>query len=197
MSCFRSRATTSIVRTSIGRICLMSCVPLRASDICGPSMCNPTMPASPLAAIAALAAWSKMSGWSVITVGITPTVPNWRCAAAIVAMPSRVGVAFTIRPPPPFTCKSTKPGVRHPGIACAVLGACAISTTCPPIIRTAYPDKTLCPSNSCSGAIHTSVMPHPYRNRWATRPSGLGLMPHRAGRYRAAHQASLRVCQAA
>ena len=42
--------------------------------------------------------------------GSSAVVPKGACARQIVSMPSTVGWSFSITPPPPLTCRSTKPG---------------------------------------------------------------------------------------
>ena len=149
----RSLATTPIVASSMGRTYCASWVPRRTFDICGPSMCKPTMPPSPLARIAASAAAATTSWVSVITVGVTATVPNWRCAEAMAHIPSGVGHWFNNTPPPPLTCKSTKPGLTVPPTCttCALAGTARTghnSTTRPCWQWIAKPFSNVPPSNT-------------------------------------------------
>ena len=66
--------------------------------------------ASTPAAIAA----AVISGVSVISVGSSAVVPNGACARQIVSMPSTSGWSLSMTPPPPLTCRSTKPGASMP-----------------------------------------------------------------------------------
>ena len=110
----RSVRTIRIVVSSSGRTWRSAWVPRRLAEICGPSICKPTIPACPVAAKAASTARVKTSGASVITVGMIATVPNRRWALAMMAIVCGVGLWFKSASPPPFTCKSTNPGVRIP-----------------------------------------------------------------------------------
>ena len=62
----------------------------------------------------ALTAAFVISGVSVISVASSAVVPNCACALQIVSMLSSDGRSFSITPPPPFTCRSTKPGASMP-----------------------------------------------------------------------------------
>ena len=52
-------------------------------------------------------------GVSLIRVGRNDVVPNRRCAAAMVRMPSAVGASLNSTSPPPLTCMSMKPGASQ------------------------------------------------------------------------------------
>ena len=57
---------------------------------------------------------SKHAGASVTTVGRNAVTPALRCAAAIAAIPSTVGLALNSTPPPPLICQSMKPALGIP-----------------------------------------------------------------------------------
>ena len=111
--------------------------PLRARAKCGPSRCSPTNP---------LICWSKASiiakvaclfnsGLSEISVGIIEVLPSFACASQIVFKFSSDGLSLNKMPPPPFTCKSTKPGVMSPpakticSVSGSIFSSAIISTT--------------------------------------------------------------------
>ena len=54
-----------------------------------------------------------ISGVSVISVGSSAVVPKGACAAADRSMTSTSCWSFSMTPPPPLTCRSTKPGDEH------------------------------------------------------------------------------------
>ena len=60
-----------------------------------------------------------------MSVGIIEVLPSFACASQIVFKFSSDGLSLNKTPPPPFTCKSTKPGVRRPPAKtiCSVSGS--------------------------------------------------------------------------
>ena len=98
------------------------------------------------------------SGALVMTVGKMATLPNPRCARAMVVRVAGLGSAFNKAPPPPLTCKSTKPGVMPPAIRRMSGAAGARSATHPSTMRTAVLLCTCAPSKTQSAAIHVIVL---------------------------------------
>ena len=99
----------------MGRMNSAGCTPLRLGSMNGPSTWIPSAPGTrSRASRAAASAASSTRGASVTTVGRKAVTPARRCAAAMAAIPSKVGLALNSAPPPPLICQSTKPGLKIP-----------------------------------------------------------------------------------
>ncbi len=76
--------------------------------------CAASMPAAMAASLTATV--------SVTSVGRLAVVPNCAKVEQMVRMASTVGVVLSCAPPPPFTCRSTKPGHDHRAVGGNALG---------------------------------------------------------------------------
>ena len=108
-------AHSSAASASSGRrIIAGSCTPGLPGDRNGPSKWMPSTPGLAGAdARTASSAARILAGVSVISVGSSAVVPNFRCAATMAAMPSGVGSSLNRTSPPPLTCTSMNPGASH------------------------------------------------------------------------------------
>ena len=106
----RSFSTSSKVFSAKALTNFSSCAPRLSTAICGPSMCKPRSPDVSLTSIAASTALAKVSGASVISVGIIAEIPKQRWFRRISSITFADGFSFNKKPPPPLTCRSTNPG---------------------------------------------------------------------------------------
>ena len=108
-------AQSSAASASSGRrINAGSWTPGLPGDRNGPSKWMPSTPGLTGAARRTASSAARIfAGVSVISVGSSAVVPNFRCPATIAAMPSGVGSSLNRTSPPPLTCTSMNPGASH------------------------------------------------------------------------------------
>ena len=171
-ACKRSKTATSGAS-----MCRGSCAPHRAADRNGPSRCRPAItPSSARPASRAARASSSASG-AVTRLASMLVLPcaRWNAAASLAspAVPS-----VNDAPPPPCTCRSTKPGSTHRPLS-SITGSPGATWSRPwpgPTAPIRSPVTRIQPGSSTPSGVTTRPPASRTEPSWVrpgTKPSGI------------------------